>query len=105
MAGGQHSSSAGNERHRLEGPKNHYLSYIISIVLTMLAFAVVLYGGLDRGFIILFLVGLAVAQVIFQLAYWMHMKEKGHLFPIIGLLFGTIIALTALAAGVFWTFW
>jgi cytochrome c oxidase subunit IV len=102
---GQHQSSAGSSRQRHEGPRNHYLSYIISIVLTMLAFAVVMYGGLDRSFIIIFLMGLAVIQVIFQLAYWMHMKEKGHLFPIVGLLFGTIIALTAVAAGVYWTFW
>lgn len=103
MGNQQHSS--GNERHRLEGARNHYISYIVSIVLTMLAFAVVLYGGLDRTFIIFFLVGLAVVQVIFQLAYWMHMKDRGHLFPIGGLAFGTLIALTAVAAGVFWMWW
>ncbi|MGG2198029.1 cytochrome C oxidase subunit IV family protein [Paenibacillus validus] len=105
MSNQHQSSSAGNHRHRLEGPRNHYISYIVSIVLTMLAFAVVLYGGLDRTFIIFFLVGLAVVQVIFQLAYWMHMKDRGHFFPIIGLAFGTFVALTAVAAGVYWLWW
>lgn len=100
----QHQTSTG-ERHRLEGPKNHYLSYIISIVLTMIAFAVVLYGGLDRTFIIIFIVGIGIVQVIFQLAYWMHMKDRGHLFPIFGLAFGAFVALTVVAAAVFWLWW
>lgn len=104
MSSQQHTSSAGN-RHKLEGPKNHYLSYIVSIVLTMIAFAAVLYGGLDRAFLLWFLSGLGVVQVLFQLAYWMHMKDRGHLFPIVGLIFGAIVALTAVAAGVFWTWW
>ncbi|UUZ82937.1 cytochrome C oxidase subunit IV family protein [Paenibacillus sp. P26] len=104
MANQHHASSAG-DRHRLEGPRNHYLSYIVSIVLTMLAFAIVLYGGLDRSFIILFLVGLAIVQILFQLAYWMHMKERGHFFPIMGLAFGGFVALTAVAAAVYWLWW
>jgi len=104
MGSQQHSSSAGN-RHKLEGPRNHYLSYIVSILLTILAFAAVLYGGMDRSFLILFLVGLAVVQSIFQLAYWMHMKDRGHMIPIVGLIFGAIVGLTAVAAGVYWTWW
>ncbi|TVY10228.1 cytochrome C oxidase subunit IV family protein [Paenibacillus cremeus] len=98
-------TTTGTERHRLEGPRNHYLSYIISIVLTMLAFAIVLYGGLDRSFIILFLVGLAIVQAVFQLAYWMHMKDRGHFFPIMGLAMGAFVALTAVAMAVYWLWW
>lgn len=99
------NQSASNERHRMEGPRNHYISYIVSIVLTMLSFAAVLYGGLDRSFLIMFLVGLALIQTVFQLAYWMHMKERGHFFPIIGLIFGFIVALLVVAAAVFWMWW
>lgn len=104
MSSQHHTSSAG-ERHRLEGPRNHYLSYIISIVLTILAFAAVLYGGLDKSFLIIFLVSLGIAQALFQLAFWMHMKDKGHLFPIIGLLFGAFVALTAVIMAVYWVWW
>lgn len=71
----------------------------------MLAFAVVLYGGLDRSFILFFIVGLAIVQIIFQLAYWMHMKDRGHFFPIIGLAFGAFIALTAVIMAVYWVWW
>lgn len=104
MSSQQHATPAA-KRHKAESPKNHYLSYIVSILLTMLAFSAVLYGGLDRWFLILFLVGLGIVQAIFQLAYWMHMKERGHLFPIIGIIFGFIVALTAVAAAVYWTWW
>lgn len=104
MSSHQHTSGAG-KRHKLEGPRNHYLSYIISILLTILAFAAVMYGGLDRSFLIIFLVGLGIVQAIFQLAYWMHMKDKGHMLPIVGLLFGFFIALTGAAAAVFWMWW
>ena len=104
MSSHSHTTSA-NKRHKLESPKNHYLSYIISILLTMLAFAAVMYGGLDRSFLIMFLVGLGIVQSIFQLTYWMHMKERGHLLPIIGIMFGAIIAATAVLAAVYWMWW
>jgi cytochrome c oxidase subunit 4 len=101
----QHHASTDGQRHREEGPRNHYLSYIISIVLTVLSFAVVMYGGLDHAFVYMFLVALALIQVVFQLAYWMHMKDKGHLFPIGGIIFGFIVALTAVAAAVWMVWW
>ncbi|TBL71204.1 cytochrome C oxidase subunit IV family protein [Paenibacillus thalictri] len=106
MVSEHHSdTNAAGQHPREEGPRNHYLAYIISILLTMLAFAVVLYGELDRSFILMFLVGLALIQAVFQLTYWMHMKDKGHLFPIIGIMFGFIIALTAVAMAVWWLWW
>lgn len=71
----------------------------------MLAFAAVIFGGMTKAFLLPFLVGLAIVQVIFQLTYWMHMKDKGHVFAIIGISFGVIIALTAVAAAVYWVWW
>lgn len=105
MSADQVQASAPKPRHRVEGPKNHYLTYIISIILTMLAFAAVIFGGMTKAFLLPFLVGLAVVQVIFQLAYWMHMKDRGHVFAIIGISFGVIIALTGVAAAVYWVWW
>ena len=105
MSAHQESSSAAGQRHRQEGPRNHYLSYILSIILTMLAFAAVIYGDLNRAFLLWFLVILALAQVIFQLVYWMHMKDRGHTYPILFLSMGFITALTAVAAAVYWVWW
>lgn len=102
----QHTSSSGPRvRHKVEGPRNHYLTFAGSILLTMLAFAAVLYGGMTKAFLVPFLIVMAVVQVVLQLAYWMHMKDRGHVYAIIGLSFGSIIALTAVAAGVYWIWW
>jgi len=100
----QHTSSP-KVRHKVEGPKNHYLTFAASILLTMLAFAAVIYGGMSKAFLVPFLIFMAIIQVVMQLAYWMHMKDRGNAFPIIGLAFGAIVALTAVAAGVYWIWW
>jgi cytochrome c oxidase subunit 4 len=93
------------KRHKIEGPMNHYLSYIVSILLTMLSFAIVIYGGLDRSFLIIFLLSLAIVQAIFQVYVWMHGKERGHFFPLLFLFTGAFVALTAALAAVYWTWW
>lgn len=105
MSTDSHSSSAGGGRHRVEGPKNHFITYLVSILLTMLAFAAVIYGGLDRSFLYAFLIGMAFVQVLFQMAIWMHMKEREHLYPIIGIVFGLFVALGGVLAAVYWTWW
>src|SRR5437879_4461903 len=95
MSAQHHSEQHGStpvKRHKIEGPTNHYLAYIISIVLTMLSFAVVIYGGLDRSFIIIFLLSMAIVQAIFQLYVWMHAKERGHFFPMLFLSTGGFVA-------------
>ncbi|WJH36512.1 cytochrome C oxidase subunit IV family protein [Paenibacillus aurantius] len=104
MSNNPQTSSPSN-RHRLEGPKNHYIAYLVSILLTILAFAAVIYTGLDKSFLIFFLVGMALVQAIFQLAIWMHMKERGHVYAMVGIIFGFIVALSGVAAAVFWMWW
>lgn len=71
----------------------------------MLAFAVVLYGDLDRSFILIFIVTLALVQAIIQLFFWMHAKERGHLFPLIFLGGGAFVALTGVITAVYWMWW
>ncbi|RTE11157.1 cytochrome C oxidase subunit IV family protein [Paenibacillus whitsoniae] len=100
-----HDTSAPSKRVKHESPANHYLSYIISILLTMLAFAVVLYGDLDRSFILIFIVSLAIVQAVIQLFFWMHAKERGHLFPLIFIGGGAIVALTGVITAVYWVWW
>src|ERR1700720_2519831 len=92
-------------KHKVEGPLNHYLAYIVSILLSMLAFAVVIYGGLDRSFLLVFLISMAIVQAIFQIYVWMHGKERGHFFPLMFLFTGAFVALTAAVAAVYWMWW
>jgi cytochrome c oxidase subunit 4 len=100
----QHAA-ADSKHHKHDGPRNHNLTYIVSALLTIFAFAAVLYGELDRTFILIFIVALGLIQAVFQLSFWMHAKEKGHFMAVIGIAFGFFIALTAVAAAVYWTWW
>jgi cytochrome c oxidase subunit IV len=93
------------KRHKVEGPTNHFLAYIISILLTMLSFAIVIYGGLDHAFLIIFLLALGITQAMFQVYVWMHGKERGHLFPLMFLFTGAFVAITAQLAAVYWIWW
>lgn len=104
MSAEQHTSAT-NRRHRVEGPKNHYITYIVSIVLTMIAFAAVIYGGLSQAFLYAFLVIMALVQCVFQLAVWMHMKERNHAYPIIGIMFGFVVAICVVVSAIFWMWW
>lgn len=105
MSSHSHDAAAPSKRQKHESPMNHYLSYIMSILLTMLAFAVVLYGGLDRSFILVFIVSLALVQALIQLLFWMHAKERGHFMPLLFLAAGFFVALSAVVAAVYWMWW
>jgi cytochrome c oxidase subunit 4 len=98
-------AAADSRQHKHEGPRNHNLTYVVSALLTIFAFAAVLYGELDRMFTMIFIVVLGLIQAVFQLFFWMHAKERGHFMAVIGIAFGFFIALTAVAAAVFWTWW
>jgi cytochrome c oxidase subunit IV len=105
MSTHSHDTAAPSKRQKHESPMNHYLSYIMSILLTMLAFAVVIYGGLDRSFILIFIVSLALVQALIQLLFWMHAKERGHFMPLLFLGAGFFTALTAVISAVYWMWW
>ena len=101
----KHPVASPVKRHKVEGPLNHYLAYIISIILTMLAFAVVIYGGLDRSFLLMFLVTLAIVQAFFQIYVWMHGKERGHTVPLFFLFSGMFVAIMLVLSAVYWMWW
>ncbi|OCT11227.1 cytochrome C oxidase subunit IV [Paenibacillus pectinilyticus] len=105
MSSNSHGTSAPSKRVKHDSPTNHYLTYIISILLTMLAFAVVLYGDLDRSFILIFIVSLGIVQALVQLLFWMHAKERGHLFPLIFIGGGALVAVTGVLMAVYWCWW
>lgn len=91
--------------HKHDSLSPHVLSYIISIVLTMIAFAAVLYGGLDVAFVLVLIVCLAIVQVIFQLTYWMHMKDKDHIIPIIFISSGVVVIIPIVITALYWMWW
>jgi len=108
MAAEQLTSQDGTakRRHKHEGPQKHIIAFIFSIVLTLIAFAAVGSGAeLNKSFVIILLLVMAVLQIVIQMAYWMHMKDKGHLLPIFFMIGGAFIAFTCIIMAVFWVWW
>lgn len=105
--GTEHSASdqSAKHRHRQEGPGKHIVAFIFSIVLTLIAFAAVMSSEINKTFTYIIIIVMAILQVIVQLAYWMHMKDRGHLMPIIFLFGGALIAFTAIVMALYWVWW
>jgi len=103
-------TSGVRKKHRHEGPRNHLLAFALSIMLTAFAFLAVAYSlvedtHVEHWWVHWFIIALAIFQAVVQLAFWMHMKDKGHEWPIFGIAFGFFVALTAAAAGLLWSWW
>lgn len=81
-------------RRNAEEMRHQVISFTLMIFLTLIAFVAVGYDGFSHWFIKPFILLLAAIQVIFQLYYFMHMKNKGHetisLFLFSGLAVGVI---------------
>lgn len=88
-----------------EGPRNHIIGFVASIVLTFLAFVAVANESLSTAFVIFLIVTMAIIQVIIQLTYWMHMKDRGHFYPILFLAGGGFVALTLFITAFYWVWW
>ncbi|MEY4479806.1 MAG: hypothetical protein RLZZ267_484 [Bacillota bacterium] len=88
-----------------EGPRNHFIAFGISMALTLLAFVAVATPEFGNTFKVGFIIILALIQAFVQLAFWMHMKDRGHIFPIVGLATGFFVFLTALFMAVKLLWW
>jgi cytochrome c oxidase subunit 4 len=84
-----------------EGPKRHIVAFVVSLLFTALAFAAVIFAGSSQ-FIIPFIIVLAIIQAGFQLYIWMHMEQKGHDLPALGMYTGIFVVLTAVVAFTYW---
>ncbi|RED64714.1 cytochrome C oxidase subunit IV family protein [Cohnella lupini] len=103
-----HDHSASGEatkRHKVEGPQKHIVGFVMSLALTIIAFAAVSAGEINATFTYIILVSMAVIQVFIQMAFWMHMKDRGHLFPIIGILAGVFVVFTMVIMALYWVWW
>lgn len=106
MSANQHSMpEEGQRRHRHEGPQKHIVAFAFSMVLTLIAFAAVSAGGVNKSYVYILLITMAILQVLIQLGIWMHMKDRGHAFPILFIFGGATIAFTCIAMALFWVWW
>ncbi|HIW34297.1 MAG TPA: cytochrome C oxidase subunit IV family protein, partial [Candidatus Paenibacillus intestinavium] len=72
---------------------------------TFTSFALVMAGEMNTDFVYILLVGLAIIQVFIQMAFWMHMKDRGHMFAIIAILTGVVVVFTCVIMALYWTRW
>ncbi|WP_308638041.1 cytochrome C oxidase subunit IV family protein [Paenibacillus silvisoli] len=101
----QHSAAEEKKHHKHEGPKKHIIAFIASILLTIIAFAMVAAGEVNTSFIYIALVLMAFVQVFVQMAFWMHMKDRGHIFPIVGIMSGVVVVFTIVIMAEYWAWW
>jgi len=77
--------------------RKHIISYVIMMVITIAAFLMVGNNMLSPVAMIVALVIMASILVILQLADFMHLDQKGHLYPAIfianGIFWGIIFVL------------
>jgi cytochrome c oxidase subunit 4 len=89
-----------------EGPRNHFLAFGLSLLLTLLAFIAIIYQHvLETWFLLSFIVLLAILQAVIQAVFWMHLKDRGHLQQRIFIAMGAFVALTAVIMSVYWVWW
>jgi cytochrome c oxidase subunit 4 len=84
----------------------HLWAFFISMALTAFAFIAV-YAGIIENTVLLgmFLLLLAVIQVIFQLFVWMHLNQKGHEVPTLFIFTGMFVAIITVAALMLLIWW
>lgn len=102
MSADQQQPARSRGKHQ-EHVRHHIVTFILSLILTALAFIAVL--TTDKKFSVPFMIVLAIIQVLFQLFYWMHLNQKGHRGPLIGIISGAFVTLTAIVMAVYWVWW
>jgi len=81
-----------------DGVKPHIVTFIASIILTIIAFMATAYEVIPAGFTVPFIISLAIVQAAFQLLVWMHMDQKGHEFARVGIVTGAAVVLIVIIA-------
>lgn len=105
MSSNHSASEEQPKRHKVEGPQKHIVAFVMSLALTIIAFAAVSAGEINTTFTYIILVSMAVIQVFIQLAFWMHLKDRGHLFPIIAIIAGVFVVFTMVIMALYWVWW
>ncbi|MGN7458023.1 cytochrome o ubiquinol oxidase subunit IV [Paenibacillus pasadenensis] len=100
----QHSSNHGHghhEEHSHGSMKSYSIGFLLSIVLTIIPMVVVFNGLLERTATLLVILITAVAQLLVQLIFFMHIREADKpRYNLMALVLGGIIVITIVAGSV-----
>lgn len=88
-----------------EEMQRQLISFGLMIVLTLIAFVIVVTDTLNKGFIVPIIFVMAIVQAGFQFYYFMHLKDKGHAMPATLIYGGVWCAFLTLAGLVVISWW
>lgn len=88
-----------------EEMQRQLISFGLMIVLTLIAFVIVITDTLNKGFIVPIIFVMAIVQAGFQFYYFMHLKDKGHAMPATLIYGGVWCAFLTLAGLVVISWW
>ena len=82
--------------------KQYTIGFILSVILTIIPFGMVIAGGFGRGVLVTVIAITAVAQVIVQLVYFLHMNTSSEQrWNLIAFIY-TILCIAVLLVGSVW---
>ncbi|QJC52001.1 cytochrome o ubiquinol oxidase subunit IV [Paenibacillus albicereus] len=101
----QHSSNHGHghheEQHSHGSLKSYTIGFLLSIVLTIIPMVVVFNGLLERTATLVVILLTAVAQLLVQLIFFMHIREADQpRYNLMALILGGILVITIVAGSV-----
>ncbi|AXY56395.1 cytochrome o ubiquinol oxidase subunit IV [Acinetobacter chinensis] len=82
--------------------KQYTIGFILSVLLTIIPFGMVMAGGIDRGVVVAAIAITAVAQVLVQLVFFLHMNSSSEQrWNVIAFVY-TIMCIAVLLIGSVW---
>ena len=82
--------------------RNYVIGFLLSVILTGFAFGVVAWGGLARFNAIAFVIVLALAQIIVQMRFFLHLDGSREKREDLHLVLFTTAILTIMIGGTLW---
>ena len=82
--------------------KQYTIGFILSVILTVIPFGMVMAGGFGRGIVMADIAITAVAQVLVQLVYFLHMNSSSEQrWNVIAFIY-TVLCIAVLLVGSVW---
>ena len=82
--------------------KQYTIGFILSVILTVIPFGMVMAGGFGRGIVMAVIAITAVAQVLVQLVYFLHMNSSSEQrWNVIAFIY-TVLCISVLLVGSVW---
>lgn len=82
--------------------KQYTIGFVLSVILTVIPFGMVMAGGFERGILITVIAITAVAQILVQLIYFLHMNSSSEQrWNVIAFVY-TILTIAILLVGSVW---